>query len=193
MSICKLQKLPLSKLRLNTGQIPGVPKNPRFIKDERFEALKKSIQDAPEMLELREVVAYDYNGELVIIMGNMRYRAMKELGYKDAIVKILPFETTAEKLREYIIKDNIAFGQNDWDVMANEFNLDELTEWGLECDFLGGDETDIDGLFEEKLKEEKPKEIKIEVILPEEMEEQRDEIKKCIEECVTEFEGCKVK
>lgn len=193
MSICKLQKLSLSKLRLNTGQIPGVPKNPRFIKDERFEALKKSIQDAPEMLELREIVAYDYNGELVIIMGNMRYRAMKELGYKDAPVKILPTETTAEKLREYIIKDNIAFGQNDWDVMANEFNLDELTEWGLECDFLGGDDTDIDGLFEEKPKDEKPKEIKIEVVLPEEMEEQKDEIKKRIEECVAEFEGCKVK
>lgn len=193
MSICKLQKLSLSKLRLNTGQIPDVPKNPRFIKDERFESLKKSIEDAPEMLELREIVAYDLNGELVIIMGNMRYRAMKELGFKDAPVKILPSDTSANKLREYIVKDNIAFGQNDWDVMANEFDIEELQDWGLECDFLNSGDTDIDGLFEEKPKEEKPKEIKIEVILPEEMEGQKDEVKKAIEECIAEFEGIKVK
>lgn len=82
------KKIPLSKLHLNTGQIKDVPKNPRFIKDERFAALKKSIEDDPEMLSLRELVAYDNNGELVVILGNMRYRAMKELGYKDAPVKV---------------------------------------------------------------------------------------------------------
>ena len=101
----------LSDLHLNTGQIKDVPKNPRFIKDERYEALKKSIEDDPEMLQLRELVAYDNNGELVVILGNMRYRAMKELGYKDAPVKVLPAETDAKKLRAYIQKDNIAFGQ----------------------------------------------------------------------------------
>lgn len=80
----------LSDLHLNTGQIKDVPKNPRFIKDERYEALKKSIEYDPEMLQLRELVAYDNNGEIVVILGNMRYRAMKELGYKDAPVKVLP-------------------------------------------------------------------------------------------------------
>lgn len=88
------KQIPLSKLHLNTGQIKDVPKNPRFIKDERYEALKKSIKDDPEMLQLRELVAYDNNGELVVILGNMRYRAMKELGYKDAPVKVLPAETS---------------------------------------------------------------------------------------------------
>lgn len=92
----------ISDLHLNTGQIKDVPKNPRFIKDERYEALKKSIEDDPEMLQLREIVAYDNNGELVVILGNMRYRAMKELGYKDAPVKALPTETDAKKLRAYI-------------------------------------------------------------------------------------------
>lgn len=193
MSTYKLQTLPLSKFRLNTGQIPDVPKNPRFIKDERYEDLKRSIQDDPEMLELREIIAYDNNGELVVIAGNMRYRAMKELGIKEAPVKILPPETPAKKLRAYIVKDNIAFGQTDWDEYANNWDIDELQEFGLECDFLGTDETDIDGLFEEKPKEEKPKEIKIEVVLPKEMEEQLDEIKKRVEECISEYEGCKVK
>lgn len=76
----------LSDLHLNTGQIKDVPKNPRFIRHERFKALKKSIKDNPEMLNIRELVAYDNDGELVLIMGNMRYRAMKDLGFKDAPV-----------------------------------------------------------------------------------------------------------
>lgn len=75
------------------------------------------------MLNLRELVAYDNNGELVIILGNMRYRAMKELGYKDAPVKVLPTATEAKKLRAYIQKDNIAFGQNDWDLLGNEWDV----------------------------------------------------------------------
>lgn len=130
----------LSDLHLNTGQIKDVPKNPRFIKDERYEALKKSIEDDPEMLQLRELVAYDNNGELVIILGNMRYRAMKELGYKDAPVKVLPPKTDAKKLRAYIQKDNIAFGQNDWDLLGNEWDIEELQDFGLECDFLEDNE-----------------------------------------------------
>lgn len=130
----------LSDLHLNTGQIKDVPKNPRFIKDERYDALKKSIQDDPEMLQLRELVAYDNNGELVVILGNMRYRAMKELGYKDAPVKVLPTETEAKKLRAYILKDNIAFGQNDWDLLGNDWDLEELQDFGLECDFMANGE-----------------------------------------------------
>lgn len=130
----------LSDLHLNTGQIKDVPKNPRFIKDERYEALKKSIEDDPEMLQLRELVAYDNNGELVVILGNMRYRAMKELGYKDAPVKVLPPKTDAKKLRAYIQKDNIAFGQNDWDLLGNEWDIEELQDFGLECDFLENNE-----------------------------------------------------
>lgn len=133
----------LSDLHLNTGQIKDVPKNPRFIKDERYEALKKSIEDDPEMLQLRELVAYDNNGELVVILGNMRYRAMKELGYKDAPVKVLPAETDAKKLRAYIQKDNIAFGQNDWDLLGNEWDVEELQDFGLECEFLEDNENVI--------------------------------------------------
>lgn len=134
----------LSDLHLNTGQIKDVPKNPRFIKDERYEALKKSIEDDPEMLQLRELVAYDNNGELVVILGNMRYRAMKELGYKDAPVKVLPAETDAKKLRAYIQKDNIAFGQNDWDLLGNEWDVEELQDFGLECEFLEDNENVIE-------------------------------------------------
>ena len=67
------QQIELSRLTPNKGQVDGLPKNPRFIRDDKFRKLKKSIQDDPEMLQLREIVAYDNNGELVIIMGNMRF------------------------------------------------------------------------------------------------------------------------
>ena len=153
----------LSDLHLNTGQIKDVPKNPRFIKDERYEALKKSIQDDPEMLQLRELVAYDNNGELVVILGNMRYRAMKELGFKDALVKVLPAETDAKKLRAYILKDNIAFGQNDWDLLGNEWDLEELQDFGLECEFLENNDEMIEN--EDEGKENKLKDFSSELAL----------------------------
>jgi len=74
------QLVKVSSLKNNHGQINGLPKNPRILKDDRFLKLKKSLIDDPEMLSLREVIAYDNNGELVIICGNMRLRALKELG-----------------------------------------------------------------------------------------------------------------
>lgn len=190
------KQIPLSKLHLNTGQIKDVPKNPRFIKDERFAALKKSIEDDPEMLNLRELVAYDNNGELVVILGNMRYRAMKELGYKDAPVKVLPAETDAKKLRAYIQKDNIAFGQNDWDLLGNEWEIEELQDFGLECEFLNDntETTDIDDLFEDAQNtEEKIKDIKFSVHVPQELEEKVDEIKNIIKSAVSEYEGVEIK
>lgn len=189
----------LSDLHLNTGQIKDVPKNPRFIKDERYEALKKSIEDDPEMLQLRELVAYDNNGELVVILGNMRYRAMKELGYKDAPVKVLSAETDAKKLRAYIQKDNIAFGQNDWDLLGNEWDVEELQDFGLECDFLEKeDDIDLDEMFdkeEEKEKdedaEEKPLILTIEI--PQSFSEQIEDIKKALSEITEQYEGIKIK
>jgi hypothetical protein len=126
------QAISISKLKNNTGQVPGLPKNPRFIRDSRFDALKKSIQDDPEMMELRELIAYDHAGELVVIAGNMRLRALKELGYKEAPVKLLPPETPAEKLRAYAVKDNVPFGETDWELMANDWDAVELEAWGLE-------------------------------------------------------------
>lgn len=126
------KKISLSKLHLNTGQVQGLPKNPRFIRSERFELLKKSLQDDPEMLQLRELVAYDNNGELVVIMGNMRFRAMKELGMKTAPVKVLPADTPVEKLKAYTIKDNVGFGQDDMDLLADEWDVQDLTDWGVE-------------------------------------------------------------
>ena len=99
------QLVKTSQLKSNTGQIDGLPKNPRILKDDKFEKLKKSIQEDPEMLELREIIAYDNNGEFVVVCGNMRLRAMQDLGIKEAPTKILPHETPIEKLKAYKTED----------------------------------------------------------------------------------------
>lgn len=125
----KITKINISELKNNTGQIEGLPKNPRFIRDEKYKKLVQSIKDDPEMLELREVVAYDNSGELIVIMGNMRLRALKELGVKEVTCKILPFETDIEKLKAYTIKDNVGFGEHDFDALANEWDADQLNDW----------------------------------------------------------------
>lgn len=128
----KTQLIDTSKLVTNNGQIEGLPKNPRFIKDERFKKLVKSIKDSPEMLEIRELIVIALGPNFLIICGNMRYRACKELGHEKIPCKVLDPSTTVEKLREYATKDNVAFGENDWDLLANEWEAEELEAWGLE-------------------------------------------------------------
>lgn len=186
------KNLKVSQLLLNTGQIDGLPKNPRFIKDERYAALLKSVQDAPEMLDYRTLLVYPYEDKYVIICGNMRYRACKEIGYSELPCCILPADTPVEKLREYTIKDNIAFGSNDWDNLANEWNLDELQGWGMECDFLGGEQTDLDEFWEDDNSEKKDKGIKVVVDVPNELEDKIEDIKKAVELTLQEWNGCKI-
>lgn len=126
------QNIPISKLQCNEGQVEGLPRNPRFIKDERFEKLKKSLQEDPEMLELRELIVYPHGNKFVVIGGNMRLRAAKQLGFKDMPCKVLPEDTPIEKLKAYTIKDNNAFGNDDFDLLANEWDVEFLEECGFE-------------------------------------------------------------
>lgn len=143
IELLKSVSLPISKLETNKGQIEGLPKNPRLIKDAKFEKLKKSIEDNPEMLGMREVLVYPLNDKFVIIGGNMRFQACKELGFKEVPCKILDEATTAEQLRAITIKDNVGFGEHDWELLANEWDSVELEEWGLEVpNFFN--ETDLD-------------------------------------------------
>lgn len=126
------QIISINKLKNNTGQIEGLPKNPRLLKDDKFKKLVKSIKDDPEMLQLREVIAYELNNELIVIAGNMRLGACKELGIKEIPVKILPQDTSVEKLKAYTIKDNLGYGEWSWDEIANSWDMEQLEGWGLD-------------------------------------------------------------
>jgi len=141
MAAFKISDIAISKLEANRGQIEGLPKNPRIIRDERFQKLTKSIQDDPEMLSLRELIVYPIDaGKYVVIAGNMRLKAMQELGYKTAPCKELPKETPVEKLKAYTIKDNVPFGDTDWEAIAEDWDAEELAEWGLEVLVFEGEE-----------------------------------------------------
>mgnify|MGYP000012592471 CR=1 FL=1 len=131
-SLVQSQVMPLADISPNKGQIPGVPKNPRSIRDDKFKLLKRSIEEDPEMLGLREILVYKYEGKHIIIGGNMRFRALKELGYSEAIVKVLPESIPAEKLRAIVIKDNSGFGDWDWEALGNMWDASDLTNWGLD-------------------------------------------------------------
>ena len=113
--------LNIKDLKRNTGQIPGVPKNPRLIKDNNFRKLKESIEQDPEMLELREIIAYKYNDFFVIIGGNMRFEALKSLNYETVKCKVITGDVSTEQLKRIILKDNSAYGEWDFDDLANEW------------------------------------------------------------------------
>ena len=125
--------LAISLLDFNKGQLKGLPKNPRFFRDYRYEAMKRSINESPEMLELRELIVFPYaEGRYIVVCGNLRLRACKELGYTELPCKLLSPDTDVKKLREYATKDNVNFGENDLDVMNNEWDKTELADWGVE-------------------------------------------------------------
>ncbi len=128
----KHQKIALSCLQLNEGQLAGLPKNPRFIKDEKFSDLCRSIEQSPEFLDARPLLVYPLDGgSFITLCGNMRLRACRELGMTDAPCYVFPKSTPIEKLREYAIKDNVPFGQTDWDVLK-EWDAEELKDWSFD-------------------------------------------------------------
>lgn len=139
MDIINTQLLPLSKIEKNTGQIEGLPKNPRQIKDADYRRLVQSIKDNPEMLSLRELLVYPHGGKFVIIGGNMRFEALRELGYKEAPVKVIPASSTVEQLRAYTLKDNGSFGDWDFDLLANEWELSELEAADIDMSIMQQD------------------------------------------------------
>ena len=102
--------------------------NPRFIKDNKFKKLVKSIKEFPEMLKLRPIVV---NRDMVVLGGNMRLKACKEAGLKEVYI-LKADNLTEEQQKEFIVKDNVGFGEWDWDILANDWDIKELEDWGLD-------------------------------------------------------------
>jgi len=138
-------KVAISKIKPN-------PKNPRVIRDDKFAKLVKSIQDFPEMLEKRPLVCFtDIDGKYVVLGGNMRLKAANEVGLKQLPI-LLADDWTEEQKNEFLIKDNVGFGEWDWEQIKNDWDVEKLDEWGLDlpgfdlnADNLGTDFTLPDG------------------------------------------------
>jgi len=138
---------------INIEEVNSNENNPRFIKDHKFKKLVKSIKEFPEMLKLRPIVV---NASMVVLGGNMRLKACKEAGLKKVWI-LKADELTEQQEREFIVKDNVGFGEWDWDILGNEWDTQQLEDWGLdvwqqteEVDYsLLDDEDEIDGMLED--------------------------------------------
>lgn len=118
----------MNTIKVKLSQIKNNPNNPRIIKDDKFQKLVRSIQEFPQMLELRPIVV---NDDMIVLGGNMRLRACKEAGLKEVPV-IKASQLTEEEQRAFIIKDNVGYGEWDWEMVANEWDSELLIEWGLD-------------------------------------------------------------
>ena len=141
-----MEKVKISKVIPNKN-------NPRFIKDYKFKKLVQSIKEFPEMLKLRPIVV---NKDMVVLGGNMRLKACKEAGLKEVYI-LKADELTEQQQREFIVKDNVGFGEWDWDILANEWDNQQLKEWGMdvwqpeeEVDYSALEDLDLDGTIEDK-------------------------------------------
>jgi len=115
----------VAKVKINS--IKTNPKNPRLIKDDKFKKLVNSIKEFPQMLELRPIVVDENN---IILGGNMRHKACIEAGLKEVYI-VQAKDLTEQQKDEFIVKDNVGFGEWDWDILANEWDTEKLENWGL--------------------------------------------------------------
>lgn len=201
MKIGEYADIDITRLEYNDGQLEGISKNPRYLKDSEHDKLKKSLTDSPEFLEYKPLMVYAMdNGNYVTICGNMRLRVANELrldGHSefDTIpCVVLKADTPIEKIKEYAIKDNVQAGNWDWDELANgEWEVEDLDDWGVNTSFLNAGESDadtLDGLFDtEDDKEEKTKDLKITITIDASFAEKADEIKEKITESLGDEYG----
>jgi hypothetical protein len=116
------------KQQVKISKVKGNPENPRIIKNDKFKKLVKSIQEFPEMLKLRPIVVDE---DFMVLGGNMRLKASKDAGLKEVWIEVAE-GLTEEQKKEFIVKDNVGFGEWEWDMLANEWDSVQLAEWGLD-------------------------------------------------------------
>ena len=129
-------------MKIETVKISAVksnPNNPRIIKDDKFKKLVTSIKEFPQMLDIRPIVV---NDEMIVLGGNMRLKACIEAGLKEVSI-IKASELTPEQQKEFIIKDNVGFGEWNWDDLANSWETKELVEWGLDLPVFFNDSDEL--------------------------------------------------
>ena len=126
----EVKRINIGQLTGNTGQIEGLPANPRTWTQTEIDRLAKSLQETPELFEMRPLLVYQQGEEYVILGGNLRYEGAKKNKMQDCPAIVIPADTPVEKLKEIVIKDNGSFGEWDLDALANEWDDVDLSAWG---------------------------------------------------------------
>lgn len=193
----EIVRLKMSALEPNTGQLEGLPINPRQWTKTDIDLLAKSLSETPELFEARPLLVVPHDGKFVILGGNLRYEASKQNKAKEVPAIIFPAETPVEKLKEIVIKDNGAFGDWDMDALANEWDDLPLADWGVPAWNPQGPEgsIDIDGLFDPDKEKPKPQEPGIEVVvcIPPSLEDKEEDIRAALLITLEQFEGTYIK
>jgi len=157
------------KQQVKISKVKGNPNNPRIIKNDKFKKLVKSIQEFPEMLKLRPIVVDE---DMMVLGGNMRLKASKDAGLKEVWIEVAE-GLTEEQKKEFIVKDNVGFGEWDWDILANEWDNVKLEDWGLELridDVIDNLEEDEEIELPQSVQLEPPKEYVIIICEPNSVE-----------------------
>jgi ParB-like chromosome segregation protein Spo0J len=155
------------------SQVKSNPNNPRVIKDDKFDKLVRSIKEFPKMLEIRPIVV---NDDMIVLGGNMRLKACKEAGLKDVPI-IKASDLTEDEQRQFIIKDNVGFGEWDWEQLK-EWDGEELESWGLDVPEFG-EEPSMDELIGEE--KNKPATMKITFESPEQLQQAEIDIQELLD------------
>jgi hypothetical protein len=173
-------------MKVKINEIKPNDNNPRIIKDYKFKKLVDSIKEFPEMLEKRPIVVDE---DMIVLGGNMRLKACQEAGLKQVDILIAKGWTEQQK-QEFIIKDNVGFGEWDWDILANDWDSVLLEKWGL--DGVKYDWDDLDYIEEAEKKDDANERVVI--VLDETNKEKKSEITEKITIWLEEnFKGCEVK
>ena len=193
----QIVKLKLAELAPNTGQIPGLPINPRQWTKGDVDKIAASLKETPELFEARPVLVIPHDGKYVILGGNLRYEGARANKEKEVPAIIFPEDTPVEKLKEVVIKDNGAFGAWDYDALANEWDDLPLGDWGVPA-WNGPDwekQKEWDAIQDDlsQMPEPPDERVKIQVVLPHDLEDRRDEIRDLVRAAVGDYEGVEVK
>ena len=184
----------LDLLEENTGQLCGLPENPRYIEPDKMERLKENITAYPEMLAWRSLLVYPLpSGKYIIIGGNQRYKALRELGHTEAPCIIMDESTSIERLKAITVLDNASFGKFDMDSLANMWDEYQLSSFGVDIPTF--DPVPLDGLFTQEPSggNDAPAPDKIIITIPEELDDDKDAILETISDLISDrYNGCEV-
>ena len=190
----EIVRINLSALEPNTGQIPGLPMNPRQWTATDVDRIANSLQETPELFEARPLLVYPLDKKFIILGGNLRHEGAKRNKMKDAPCIVFPADTPIEKLKEIVIKDNGSFGAWDYDALGNEWDDLPLADWGVPAwNEEAVDESAVDALFEQQEGGAPDKPILIQVALPVEYEDKKEDIIAALKVTLEEWPGSMVR
>lgn len=173
------------------SDLEKLPNNPRYITEDDMETLKESLKSIPEYLEAHPIVLSDRTGKQVIIDGNQRMEAARLLGWEE-VPTVLMHGLTEEKEREIIIRANVTNGKWDYDILGNEYEVDELEKYGVDVDYFKDDEWgDLPRMDEAKMPRSLSSQY-VTVVVPNEKKDILADVKTAVQKAVEQFEGVEV-